>query len=288
MLGSSVCGSGLCQALSLELFALFPPSIDLLPLFVLSLPSLSSEVLLISVDHSRLDSNQLALFKYIESISCLPARILFVLFAWWLHLHPSVPFPSSDVSSRLLSLSQKLELVFVSCCHCQGEIFSLPPTVVGRISRSMAVCFPPEVCVSAILYATVQFPVLLQANQSVGHLRDSSFPMTPVDDNRRDVLLASDPPRLPIHVCDLITPDHSNISLSMHDPPQMARRSPIQSSALRACLGGQRAARVRIKWTYPLSPSFCQHGCSRQSLGPPIEAAFSDDSAAMSWNCRRR
>ena len=59
MLGSSVCGSGLCQALSLELFALFPPSIDLLPLFVLSLPSLSSEVLLISVDHSRLDSNQL-------------------------------------------------------------------------------------------------------------------------------------------------------------------------------------------------------------------------------------
>ena len=148
MLGRSVCGSGLCQALKLQLFAIFPPSIDILPLFVLSLPSLSSEVVLISVDHLTLDPIQLALFKYLESISCLPARILFVLFAWWLHLHPSIPFPPSyfvkiafAVSKTGVGVCFVLSLprrdFFLTADHCRTDI---PFDGSVFFARSVPVC----------------------------------------------------------------------------------------------------------------------------------------------------
>ena len=102
-----------------------------------------------------------------------------------------VSFPPFDICLRLLRISPKVDKTFISCKHMQGELFRLPPTVIGRIARSFLVTLSEQACLSVALKAALDFPVLYFRECSVGVLYDSVLPRTCKLSVFREVSLSS-------------------------------------------------------------------------------------------------
>ena len=136
----------------MEYVGVFSKSVLSLCSFVGSAGLPPADITLLSRDRSRLNSAQYMLLKFMSSIVSVPSKIAYLLFTWWLQLNP-VSFPPFDICLRLLRISPKVDKTFISCKHMQGELFRLPPTVIGRIARSFLVTLSEQACLSVALKA---------------------------------------------------------------------------------------------------------------------------------------
>ena len=158
--------------------------------------------------------------------------------------------PSDNACLRILTLLSAFRLARTVCCHRGADLWTLPPTILGRIARSTSCVLDTRVCITMVIYSALTVPAVLALTDPAGFV---SFPVfswnlaCPL----RLVLVSSISRNVATEICT-ITTQRGYLNLLIRDSQQSACLHPLALSALRAalCVGGRR--RALRHWRVPL------------------------------------
>ena len=182
-----------------------------------------------------------------------------------------------------MAMSQLAHHITKSCIYCQGMLCTIPPILLSCLARSLNVCHPIGLCVSALLYHAINSPVVLAQTHRVGYVVDDCYRIVVNNDNIRFAFL-SNCRRTGLSLFVVTSPHWLPIHVTLVDPPSVARRSPIQAALIRSSVCSVRISHVRVIWQYALSPAI--HGHHRNNFfftNPTLSSMFLDGDRALMW-----
>ena len=178
----------------------------------------------------------------------LEARLAVLL--WQMMAMSQEVAPSDSACLRILALLSAFRLARTVCCHRGADLWTLPPTILGRIARSTSCVLDSRVCITMVIYSALTVPAVLALTDPAGFVSLPVFSWNSAC-SLRLVLVSYLSSNLATEICSIIT-QSGYLKLLIKDSQQYACLHPLASSALRAalCVGGRR--RALRHWRVPL------------------------------------
>ena len=196
--------------------------------------------------------------------------------------------PSGIRCALILSLIDAFDKAQVNCRSLR-VLQNLPPTVLGRLSRSTGCVLCPGSCSTAALFLALCSPSSLDLSTAVGCLVALDAPPSLVFPGRVLGLSSSVQRQLDVPVCVLRSPS-GPLFLSLRDDVLAARKMPVHLSELRALLTRTKTQRLLCRWLAPLCESGVQPSHTTLQACPKpatyevlLSCSFEQPAAAAQW-----